>query len=252
MPSHCDIHPASESQNTPLDNGAFCGVQIWLIWLDRESPQTNQLVRWLSADEQARSERFRFPKDRERFVICRAALRSILGARLGVSPADICFDYGEYGRPTLRGKTGDSGPYFNVAHCRGLGCIAVTSGHDVGVDVEAVRGLNDLDLMIRKTLAPSEQRHMAGLPADDRLRTFFRYWTLKEALLKVVGVGLQWPLREIELDLSIEERIVRLPDNLPTGGRLLLRELDLEGDYCGALATEATEPPQIEYKNWPS
>ena len=252
MPRHCDIHPAPESKTTPLDNGALCGVEIWLIWLDRESPRTNQLVRWLSADEKARSERFRFPKDRDRFVVCRAALRDILGARLGVSPAEICFDYGEYGRPTLRGNTGDSGPHFNVAHCRGLGCVAVARDRNVGVDVEAVRRLNDLDLMIRKTLAPSEQRHIAGLPASDRLRTYFRYWTLKEALLKVVGVGLQCPLREIELDLSIKERIVRLPDNLPTGGRILLQELELDGDYCGALATESAESPQIEYKIWPS
>jgi len=252
MPSHCDIHPAPESQNTHLYNGESCGVQVWLIRLDRESPQANQLVRWLSADEKARSERFRFPEDRERFVVCRAALRSILGARLGISPADICFDYGEYGRPTLRETTGHSGLYFNVAHCRGLGCVAVAAGHNVGVDVEAVRRLNDLDLMIRKTLAPSEQRHMAGLPAGDRLRTFFRYWTLKEALLKVIGVGLQWPLREIELDLSTRGRIARLPANLPARGRLLIQELDLDGDYCGALATESTDPPQIEYKIWPS
>jgi 4'-phosphopantetheinyl transferase len=238
--------------NTPLGYGIPCGVQIWLIWLDREPLQTDELVRWLSADETARSERFRFPEDRKRFVVCRAALRSILGARLDISPADVRFDYGEYGKPSLSGNTGESGLHFNVAHSRGLGCIAVASGRNVGVDVEAVRQLNDLDSLIRKTLARSEQRHIAGLPASDRLSAFFRYWTMKEALLKVVGVGLQWPLRDIELDLGIAGRIAGLPANLTAGGRLLIQELDLGDDHCGALATESDELPQIEYRIWRS
>jgi 4'-phosphopantetheinyl transferase len=184
-------------------------------------------------------------------VVCRAALRSILGARLGVSPADVRFDYGEYGRPSLRGME-RSGPYFNVSHSRDVGCIAVASGYDVGIDVEAVRQLNALDQMIHRTLAPTEQRQIAALPASDRMRTFFRYWTLKEALLKVVGVGLQRPLREIEIDLGIKGRIVSTPADIPVRGRYLLQELDLGNDYCGALAVESVELPQIEYRDWPS
>ncbi len=240
------------TETPPLDYGSPSGVQIWLIRLDRESPQTNRLSQWLSSDERERSDRFRFARDRCRFVVCRAALRSILGERLGVSPADVRFDYGEFGRPSLTRGMDRSGPYFNVSHCRDLGCIAVASSCDVGVDVEAVRQLKDLERMTRKTLAASEQRYIAAIPASDRLRTFFRYWTLKEALLKVVGVGLQWPLRDIETDLEIEGRIVSIPARIPTTARFLLQELDLGDDYCGALATQSAELPQIEYRSWPS
>lgn len=240
------------TETPPLDYGSPSGVQIWLIRLGRESAQTNRLSRWLSSDERERADRFRFPRDRCRFVVCRAALRSILGECLGVSPADVRFDYGEYGRPSLAGGVDRSGPYFNVSHCRDLGCIAVASRCDVGVDIEAVRPLKDLERMARRTLAASEHRHFAAIPASDRLRTFFRYWTLKEALLKVVGVGLQWPLRDIETDLGIEGRIASMPARIPANARFLLQELDLGNDYCGALATQSAELPQIDYRSWPS
>jgi 4'-phosphopantetheinyl transferase len=144
-----------------------------------------------------------------------------------------------------------SGPYFNVSHSGNVGCIAVASGYDIGIDVEAVRQLNDLDQMIRRTLAATEQRQIAALPASDRMRTFYRYWTLKEALLKVVGVGLQQPLREIEIDLGVKGRIVSMPADIHARGRYVLQELDLGNDYCGALAVKSLELPQIEFRDWP-
>lgn len=244
------LHPMTKIP--PLDIGLRNGVQVWLIRLDRESPQANRLVRWLSEDERERSERFRFPRDRHRFVVCRAALRTILGACLGGTPGEVCFDYSEYGRPRLTRDKERNGPYFNVSHSHNLGCIAVASGFDVGVDVEAVRHLHDLDQMIRKTLVATEKRHFAALPASDRLRTFFRYWTLKESLLKVLGVGLQWPLSGIEIDLGSKGRIASMPAKIPARGQFLLQELDLGNDYCGALATESAELPHIEYRNWTS
>jgi len=210
----------------------------------------DQLSQWLSDDETERGERFRFPKDRCRFVVCRAALRSILGARLGVSPADIRFDYSKYGRPSLAEQTERSGTYFNVSHSRNLGCIAVAAGCGVGIDVEAIRELSDLDSMIRRTLAETERRDITALPAGDRLRMFFRYWTLKESLLKVVGVGLQWPLREIEIDLGSDGRIVSMPARITDHRQFQLRELDLGKEYCGALAMESAELPRIEYRDW--
>lgn len=240
------------TENLPPEHGSPSDVQVWIIRLDRESPQANRLVKWLSGDEIERSERFRFSRDRDRFIVCRAALRNILGAHLGVAPSGVRFDYGEYGRPYLSAEASRSGPYFNVSHSRDLGCIAVATRFDVGIDVEAVRHLNDLDQMIRRTLSATEQRHIAALPASDHRRTFFRYWTLKEALLKVLGVGLQWPLHEIEVDLGVEGRIVSMPAKIAPRSRILLQELDLGSDYCGALATESTELPQVEYRIWVS
>jgi len=239
------------TKTTSLELGPPGGVQIWIIRLDLESRQTNQFVPWLSSDEVARSERFLRPEDRNRYVICRAALRGVIAAHLGVPPGEVSFDYGEYGKPKLSGSMGCDGLNFNVAHSRDLGCIAVGWGDDVGIDVEAIRSLNNLDVMIEKTLTSTERQYVLGVPENERLRMFFRHWTLKEAVVKAIGMGLQCPLREIELDLCEPGRIVRLPSLVPTDRRFYLHELDLGQDYCGAVATGSVEAPHIDYWRWP-
>jgi len=226
-------------------------VQIWIIRLDLESQQTNRLVPQLSSDEVARSERFLLPRDRNRFLICRAALRGLIAAHLGVPPGKVSFDYGEYGKPKLDGSMDCDGLSFNVAHSGDLGCIAVGWDGDVGVDIEAIRPVNNLDVMLDKTLTATEKQYVLDVPESERLRSFFRHWTLKEALVKAVGVGLQCPLREIELDLCEPSRIVRLPPRVAGDRRFYLHELDLGQDYCGAVATESVEPPRIECCPWP-
>jgi 4'-phosphopantetheinyl transferase len=237
-------------KTTPLESGPLDGVRIWTIRLDLESQQTNRLVSWLSSDELARSERFLRPVDRKRFAICRAALRGLLAAHLGVPPGEVSFDYGEYGKPMLGESMGCDGPSFNVAHSGNVGCIAVGWGGDVGVDVEAIRPLSNLDLMMDKTLTASEKQYVFGVSENERLRSFFRHWTLKEALVKAVGMGLQCPLREIELELCESSQIVRLPSRVPADRRFYLHELDLGQDYCGAAATESAEAPRIEEWLW--
>jgi 4'-phosphopantetheinyl transferase len=239
------------TKTTFLELGPPSGVQIWIIRLDLESRQTNQFVPWLSSDEVARSERFLRPEDRSRYVICRAALRGLIAAHLGVPLREVSFDYGEYGKPKLSESMRCDALNFNVAHSRDLGCIAVGWGSDLGIDVEAIRPLNDLDVMIDKTLTATERQYVLSVPENDRLEAFFRHWTLKEALVKAVGLGLQCPFWEIELDLCEPVRIVRLPSLVPTDRRFYLHELDLGQDYCGAVATESAEAPRIEEWRWP-
>lgn len=236
---------------TSLELGPPSGVQIWIIRLDLESRQTDQFVPWLSSDEVARSERFIRPRDRNRYVTCRAALRGLIAARLDVSPDEVSFDYGEYGKPKLSESMRGDGLTFNVAHSQDLGCIAVGRGEEVGVDVEAIRPLSNLDSMIEKTLTRTERQYVLDLPENERLRTFFRHWTLKEAFVKAIGMGLQCPLREIEIDLCRPGRIGRLPSRAPADQRFYLHELDLGHDYCGAVATESVEAPRIDRWSWP-
>ena len=69
--------------------------------------------------------------------------------------------------------------------------------------------------------APDEVAALRGLPDDQRMERFFAYWTLKEALLKAVGVGLAFPLRSCcfrvdDDDIRVEfDRDIALPSGQP-------------------------------------
>jgi len=66
-----------------------------------------------------------------------------LGRYLEIQPDRIQFGYGKNGKPFLseRGK----GLEFNLAHSDEMALVAVTASGQLGVDVERVRVLEDLE-----------------------------------------------------------------------------------------------------------
>ncbi len=66
-------------------------IHVWQVNLAVSSNDCQQLAPLLSADERARAERFRFPRDRDRFIVSRGTLRTLLGRYLNTSPDRIQF-----------------------------------------------------------------------------------------------------------------------------------------------------------------
>jgi 4'-phosphopantetheinyl transferase len=149
-------------------------VDIVMARLDPSPAQLRALRLQLSPEEQNRASRFRFERDRRRFIVARARLRELLAERLGAAPASIQLAYGRYGKPALAGRFASSGWHFNLSRREELALYAFSRAGEVGVDVEALHPLPAY-------LKPA---------ADQRPLAFFRWWTRKEALAKGLGVGL--------------------------------------------------------------
>ena len=107
----------------------------------------------LDAAELERAGRFRFPRDRDRFVVGRGLLRSLLGRYVGQAPAQLQFTYANAGKPLLR----DHALQFNLAHSGGLALLAVAGRRTVGVDVEQVRPSLDIMTIAERYFAAGEQ-----------------------------------------------------------------------------------------------
>lgn len=160
--------------------------------LDLPSAEVAALSRLLSPDERERAARFVFERDRRRYTAARGTLRRLLGAELGVDAAAIEFRYGPNGKPFI-----DEPLHFNVSHSEEWALVALSTDGLVGCDVESVRPLPDL---VSRWFAPSECELI--LPSGDREALFFRYWTLKEAVLKGIGSGLTL----LSCDFAVHQR----------------------------------------------
>lgn len=112
---------------------------MWRSELDWGAAELEKLRKALSPDEQARAERFCFPRDRRRFIASRGILREILSFYLKREPARLKFSYSRFGKPSL--GPGDSGEsiYFNLSHSNGLALYAVSRFLEIGVDLELVK-----------------------------------------------------------------------------------------------------------------
>ncbi|MBC7825883.1 MAG: 4'-phosphopantetheinyl transferase superfamily protein [Candidatus Parcubacteria bacterium] len=206
-------------------------VHVWRSTLDLPTESIECFAKLLSSDEQIRADRFRFVQHRQRFVAGRGVLRSILGQYLQIEPDRVQFLYSEKGKPFLA----DQSLQFNVAHSQGLALYAIALDHSVGVDLEHIRAIADLDSLTQRFFTSNEHAAIAALPINQQSRTFFRYWACKEAYLKATGDGLA-KLQELEISLSSKQACLK---KIPQGNIAdwNLRELDLAEDYVGAIVT---------------
>ncbi|MBD1825756.1 4'-phosphopantetheinyl transferase superfamily protein [Cyanobacteria bacterium FACHB-DQ100] len=161
-------------------------VHIWLTNLDAISPSFEML----SIGERSRADRFKFEQHRQRFIAGRGFLRSLLGCYLNTDPATLEFDYGAHGKPFLKHST----LQFNLAHSQHLALHAVTYDRAVGIDIEQIRVIDQVERLAQRFFLPSEAEAVQTQPD-----LFFQYWTCKEAFLKATGIGLSG-LKEIEID----------------------------------------------------
>jgi 4'-phosphopantetheinyl transferase len=171
---------------------------LWLLDLD-EAPLDGAAARTLLADdENARAARFVFDVHRSRFVVCRAALRTLLADRLGCAPGEVRFEYGPAGKPSLAGG-GDL--RFNVSHSDRYALLGLAHGVELGVDIEHMRPLRDMDLVAARVFSPAERETLARVGPDRKVETFFAGWTRKEAYIKARGEGIEL-LGAIEVALA--------------------------------------------------
>ena len=198
-------------------------------------------LEWLNAEERVRSGRFLHAGSRRRFTLCRAALRAVLCDRLACSGQQLTFGTSSYGKPFARVDEMPNPISFNVSHSGSHGLIAVASYGRLGVDIEERISRDDLTSLTDAVLGPNEEREFALLRGNRRTHFFFRMWTLKEALIKALGVGFSQDPAKFEVPLAIRRGAktgaLRFPD-LP---RIEWRVDDLgTDDFAAAVAIEAT------------
>ncbi len=208
-------------------------VVVWRASLVGPGPERVALMhRLLSSSEAERAAKFRFERDRRRFVMGRGILRTILGRYVGRPAGELALGSGPHGKPRLDIE-GEPPVEFNVAHSDDLAVYAVTRTGPVGIDVERVRDVPEWAEIASACFTPTEQARIHPGAGPPRRQDFFRAWTRHEALLKGMGVGLGG---------------ARPPASGPDGGPepWVIHDVHLENGYVGALATG----PRTRWITW--
>jgi 4'-phosphopantetheinyl transferase len=197
----------------------------------------------LAEDERQRAARFHFERDRCRYIRTRTLVRCILGHYIGIAAHQIAFTYGRYGKPDLAPSTNaavENSVRFNLAHCGGRVLCVVTDRREVGVDLERLRPVPDVEQIAAQCFSSDEFEALHSLPTDAQTLAFFRCWTRKEAYVKARGVGLNWPLNKFAVTLTphVPAQLLYIAGDPVEAQRWSLCELTPSSDYIGALAVE--------------
>lgn len=212
-------------------------IYVWHVNLRNQAAISSELFDFLSSEEQARAERFRFPRDREAYSICRGALRHILGTYLGARAEEVKFSCGTHGKPQLDESCAGMALQFNVSHSQSVGLIAVARGITVGIDVECVRPIPDAESIAYSHFSLKEREDLSRLPISKAAEGFFSCWTRKEAFVKAQGVGLSIPLNSFCVSRRPGELVELLDESGNTKESLPWKVLDIRVDDIGASET---------------
>lgn len=210
-------------------------VHVWSLRTEASNAVVAKFELFLTPDERKRAEAFRFENLRQSFVLTRGALRVLLGRYLHVPPAEIRLAYGSKGKPRLAES---ESPAFNVSHSGGLAVFSFAERGEIGIDVEEIHALTDMQDVAERFFCPAETAELISLPVNQRERAFFHCWTRKEAYIKALGEGLSVPLNDFQVTLRPGEpaSILYIGGDANAAATWRLYDLELSPGYAGALA----------------
>jgi hypothetical protein len=163
-PIDVELHSSPEERISSLQR-----VHLWLCDLDayRAGPEE---IAFLSKIEIERALRLKSAAGRSRLISRSAFVRRVLGNIVGCNPRLIELEKGTCGKPSLSPFEGAPDIRFSPSHSDAILGLAVTSGVDLGLDIEVV-----------------------NLQAKSNFRSplhFYYAWTRKEATGKMLGTGI--------------------------------------------------------------
>jgi len=223
--SSIDLTPASRRQH----------VRVLYAPISDDPEVTRYCDSILSARELQRAERFIAGRDQIQFKQRRAFRRFCTALAIDSTQplSEVVFSETKNGRPYLS-ELPDI--WFSFSSCR-FGFIgAWSSTLGVGVDVEDQTKNLKASELAQQFFTVAEAKAIEYPGGVVSLRTFFKYWSLKEAALKSIGEGIPFGLDAFEFELDQVPRIVHAPLGHGGPGQFMAHMLD-GIDHCAALVT---------------
>ncbi len=138
-------------------------------------------------EERARAARLVDAGDGERLLASLVSARMMLGEVLGQSSAELRLARTGAGMPYLPDWPDH---HISISRSQGWTAIALSEAGEIGVDIEQVR---EIDWRAMLDMLCDEGEASAVLAAGgnraEQTARFFRLWTIKEAVMKVTGLG---------------------------------------------------------------
>ncbi|MCF8246998.1 MAG: 4'-phosphopantetheinyl transferase superfamily protein [Saprospiraceae bacterium] len=169
------------------------GVRVLLFdAMKLPSHLTFEVGKLLSPIELRKSAKYRFTKDRIVYLTGRGMLRKLGSEMLKLPAEELVIKERQYGKPYLEGF--EKRLPFNLSNSGNMISIAFEfTEREIGLDIEVI----DKSFNYWEVAGNYFSKRECDMVYSHR--DFYRFWTMKEALLKVTGVGLIDDLNKVDL-----------------------------------------------------
>ncbi len=242
-------HQWNKNPDFKLQQGV---VDIWLCKAETVKDKFGYFSTLLSAEEQARAQRFKLDIHRNRFIMSHGFKRSVLAKYLFIEPAHIQFQSGDKGKPSLvAAEDNQQDIKFNLSHTQDITLLAVSRGTELGIDIEYMDRKTEWAEICQRFYTEPEKQALFALAKENQKSAFYQLWTRKEAYMKVLGSGLSLPptgftltvppqspaliehhSKKYQPSVQIEFVDIELPDVLDDYRATLAAELSIRDYRC--------------------
>ncbi len=237
------IEPGSESA---LPGGQ---LDIWLAISAHvaDHRQDSAYEAMLDASELDHYQSLQYPEHRFDYLLSRALLRTSLSCYTGLAPEAHRFTRNEFGKPQLDPTLLPEGvflPQFNLSLTDGVAVCAINRSAPLGIDVEYHGDGRSMVEVADQYFSSIETAELKRLPTASQRAGFYRYWTLKESLIKARGEGLSVPLDSFSFRVATgvqantqTAKLVSMAEGfLPSAQQWDFRYFDLGESYTVAVS----------------
>lgn len=126
----------------------------------------------------------------------RTFLVSCLGDFLGKDARDLALEYLPTGRPVLKDHPELS---FSLSHSENQVAVVCSRHVNVGVDLQHKRPFDER--LFSRICTPQEKEGVSQKNAE----SFYFFWTVKEAAMKCLGLGFQYPMNQLQTDRALHQ-----------------------------------------------
>lgn len=206
----------------------------------------------LPLSEKIRASKYHYHIHRNRYATRHALLRLIIGRYQGVGFYEEEFYLGKHGKPYLSDANGKDNIYFNMSNSESMCIYAFSRNSEVGVDIEYVRDIPEMDKIVERFLSKKEKNAFRSLPESKKKEAFLNCWTRKEAFIKAIGDGLYQPLDNFDVALIPDEpaRLLRIGGDSKTASRWFIQDLKPAPGFTAAIAVEGRDW-RLHFWQWP-
>jgi 4'-phosphopantetheinyl transferase len=208
------------------------GIHVWCAFYYNNDHLLRQCCEVLTPAESEYVHYYKFSKDQDGFVVTRGLLRILLSSYLQTGTDELNIARHRKGKPY---QLNDPGLFFNISNSGDCCIFAFSRNGEVGIDIEKIRPLDDIDGLITTNFNPGEQDYINS-NAEERLSRFVKFWTLKEAFLKAIGEGMRLTPEKLEFSCGDDEFRLRSFAGIVESDDWIFTDLAPDDDYKGTLA----------------
>ncbi len=125
--------------------------------------------------------------------------------------------------------------FFNISHSKNIVICAINKNFDVGIDLEYVKDTDVSDFKNQMLNVEWDKINKS----NNKMLEFYEYWTQKEAVLKVVGKGLDIPLKSF---------LIKENQTIINNISYSLQSINVDKNYCCNIAVKSSYNKFINVK----